>query len=80
MKARVLNFRLDEDTEKLLEAWMEKNPGFTLSQLGNLALRSFVTKPFVLEPVDAQPPSDNAFLRSADAVIDEHADAIARLK
>lgn len=80
MKARVLNFRLDEDTEELLEAWMEKNPGFTLSQLGNLAVRSFVTKPFVLEPVEVQTLSEDAFLRAADVILDEHADALERLK
>jgi hypothetical protein len=80
MKARVLNFRLDEDTEDLLDAWLAKNPGFTLSQLGNLALRSFVTKPFVLEPVSSQNMTDEAFFRAAEVVLEEHADALERLK
>lgn len=80
MKARVLNFRLDEDTEELLEAWMQKNPGFTLSQLGNLAVKTFVTKPFVLEPVSAEPANEKDYFTALDAVLEEHADAMERLK
>ena len=40
MKTGVLNFRLEPDMEPLIDAWLAKNPGFTASQLGNLALRA----------------------------------------
>lgn len=80
MKTRVLNFRLEPDTEPLIDAWLAKNPGFTASQLGNLALRAFVTKPFVLEPVTAEPVGDTEYFKALDAILDEHADALERLK
>ena len=80
MKTRVLNFRLEPETEPLLDAWLAKNPGFTASQLGNLALRAFVTKPFVLEPVTAESVGAKDYFGALDAVLDEHADAMERLK
>lgn len=79
MRNRIINFRLEEETEGLLNRWCEKNPGFTISQLGNLALRSFVTKPFVLEPV-TEVASEKAYFETLDRVLDEHADAMERLK
>lgn len=80
MKTRVLNFRLEPETETLLGAWLAKNPGFTISQLGNLALRSFVTKPFVLEPVAVEQASQKDYAAALEAVLGEHADAMERLK
>ena len=80
MKTRVLNFRLEPDTEPLIDAWLAKNPGFTATQLGNLALRAFVTKPFVLEPVTAEAATEKNYIAALDAVLDEHADAMERLK
>ncbi len=79
MRNRTLNFRLESETENLLNAWCEKNPGFTISQLGNLALRSFMTKPFVLEPV-TEIASENTYFKALDEVLDNHADAMERLK
>lgn len=79
MKNRVLNFRLETETESLLNAWLEKNPGFTISQLGNLALKAFVTKPFVLEPV-AEVSSEKEYFDALDKVLTQHADAMERLK
>ena len=80
MKTRVLNFRLEPDTEPLIDAWLAKNPGFTASQLGNLALRAFVTKPFVLEPVMAKAALEKDYFAALDSVLGEHADAMERLK
>lgn len=80
MKTRVLNFRLEPDTESLIDAWLAKNPGFTASQLGNLALRAFVTKPFVLEPVTADAAPEKDYFAALDSVLGEHADAMERLK
>ena len=79
MRNRILNFRLEAETENLLNAWCKKNPGFTISQLGNLALRSFVTRPFVLEPV-TEVASERAYFNALDTVLDDHADAMERLK
>jgi hypothetical protein len=80
MKTRVLNFRLEPETEPLLDAWLAKNPGFTASQLGNLALRAFVTRPFVLEPVTAESVAAKDYFGALETVLDEHADAMERLK
>jgi hypothetical protein len=80
LKTRVLNFRLEHDTEALLNSWLAKNPGFTLSQVGNLALRSFITKPHVLEPVSAETVDDKTYFGALDKALDEHADAMERLK
>jgi|GEM_PF-6512356 hypothetical protein len=80
MKTRVLNFRLEPDTESLIDAWLAKNPGFTASQLGNLALRAFVTKPFVLEPVEVEQASEKSYFEALETVLHEHADAMERLK
>lgn len=79
MKNRVLNFRLETETESLLNAWLEKNPGFTISQLGNLALKAFVTRPFVLEPV-TEVSSEKEYFEALDKVLTQHADAMERLK
>jgi hypothetical protein len=80
MKTRVLNFRLEPETASLINAWLAKNPGFTASQLGNLALRAFVTKPFVLEPVAAEVAPEKDYFAALDTVLDEHSDAMERLK
>ena len=80
MKTRVLNFRLDQETEALLDAWLAKNPGFSITQVANLALRSFVTQPFVLEAVSLEKISDEKYYKALEQNISEHADALERLK
>jgi len=79
-KQSSINFRLDAELAPLVEGWLELNPGFTSSQLGNLALRNFVTQPFQTQPVTVEYLSKKDAKVFALEMMEEHADAMERLK
>ena len=44
--------RWEEDLQPLVAEWFKKNPGWTISQLANQAIRKFVMNAYVTEPVE----------------------------
>lgn len=72
--------RWDEDLQPLVEEWFEKNPGWTISQLANQAIRKFVLSPYSTNPVDLVLLDKEEGLKLADKAILDHADALERLK
>ncbi|WGL59047.1 hypothetical protein QEJ31_11005 [Pigmentibacter sp. JX0631] len=72
--------RWDEDLHPLVEEWFEKNPGWTISQLANQAIRKFVLSPYTTNPVELVSINSEEGLNLADKAIIEHADALERLK
>jgi hypothetical protein len=72
--------RLEEDLQPLVAEWFEKNPGWTISQLANQAIRKFVMTTYTTEPVELVPLSKKEGEKLMDKVMLEHADALERLK
>lgn len=72
--------RWEEDLQPLVAEWFEKNPGWTISQLANQAIRKFVMTPYTTEPVEIVPLDKKEGDRLIDKVMLEHADALERLK
>lgn len=68
--------RFDDDLEKKVEQYLEAN-GIKFSQLVNLAVANFISKPQTIElaPVDTQP-----FLNAAKKGFQKHKNTMDRLK
>ncbi len=72
--------RWDEDLRALVEKWFEKNPGWTISQLANQAIRKFVLASYTTLPVELVSLDKEEGLKLADKAMHDHADALERLK
>lgn len=72
--------RWDEDLQPLVAEWFEKNPGWSISQLANQAIRKFVTTPYTTLPVEVVTLNKKEGLKLIDKAMRDHADALERLK
>jgi len=72
--------RWEEDLQPLVAKWFKKNPGWTISQLANQAIRKFITAAYTTEPVELVPISKEEGDEMMDKIMIEHADALERLK
>ncbi len=72
--------RWEEDLQPLVAEWFEKNPGWTISQLANQAIRKFVMTTYTTEPVELVSLGKKEGEKLIDKVMFEHADALERLK
>jgi hypothetical protein len=72
--------RWDKDLQPLVTEWFEKNPGWTISQLANQAIRKFVMTAYTTEPIELIPLGEKEGKKLIDKVMLEHADALERLK
>ena len=72
--------RWEEDLQPLVAEWFEKNPGWTISQLANQAIRKFVLSTYTTEAVELVPLGKKEGEKLIDKVMFEHADALERLK
>ncbi|WP_186647104.1 hypothetical protein [Fluviispira vulneris] len=72
--------RWDEDLQPLVAEWFEKNPGWTVSQLANQAIRKFVLSPYSTTPVELVPLDKGEAIKLADKIMLDHSDALERLK
>jgi hypothetical protein len=70
----------EEDLQKLAAEWFKKNPGWTISQVANQAVRKFMTSPFITEPVELVLTSRRKGEKMMEKMMEKHADALERLK
>lgn len=70
----------EEDLQKLAVEWFKKNPGWTISQVANQAVRKFMTSPFTTQPVELMTISKQEGDKMRDKMMAKHADALERLK
>ena len=70
----------EDDLQKLAAEWFKKNPGWTISQVANQAVRKFMTSPFITEPVELVTISKAEGDKMMDKMMEKHADALERLK
>ena len=68
----------EDDLQKLGVEWFKKNPGWTISQMANQAMRKF--SQFTTEPVELAPASKLQADKMMDKMLTKHADALKRLK
>ena len=80
LKGKTVNFRIDRDLEPAVAAWLSKHRDFDTTTLCNMALRSFITTPHVLEPVDVGMATDDEVMKAVRDVERDHADALKKLK
>lgn len=74
------SIRWDKDLQKLVSVWFEKNPGWTISQLANQAIRKFVVSTYETKPVEVSVLEPKVREKLLDKIISEHSDALDRLK
>lgn len=79
-KGKTINFRIDSDLEPAVSAWLGKHPDIDMTTLNNMALRNFITKPHVLEPVEIVMASDEEVMEAVRSIEQDHADALEKLK
>jgi hypothetical protein len=72
--------RWDEDLQPLVGEWFKKNPGWTISQLANQAIRKFVVTSYTTLPIEAVTLDKEKGLKLLDKIMIDHADALERLK
>lgn len=72
--------RWDPDLQPFVAEWFEKNPGWTISQLANQAIRKFVMTTYVTEPIEIVTLSKTESDKLIDKMMSDHADALERLK
>ena len=72
--------RWEEDLQPLVAEWFKKNPGWTISQVANQAVRKFMTSPFTTEPVELVPATKQNADKMMDKMLAKHVDALERLK
>lgn len=70
----------EDDLQKLAIEWFKKNPGWTISQVANQAVRKFMTSPFTTEPVELVPATKQNADKMMDKMLAKHVDALERLK
>ncbi|MES2614645.1 MAG: hypothetical protein V4591_04435 [Bdellovibrionota bacterium] len=70
----------EDDLQRLAVEWFKKNPGWTISQVANQAVRKFMTSPFTTEPVELAIISKQEGDKMMDKMMAKHADALERLK
>ena len=71
---------MGRDLEPAVTEWLGKHPAIDMTTLNNMALREFITRPHVLEPVAIAMATDDEVMAVVQAVEEEHADAIEKLK
>ncbi len=74
------SIRWDSDLQPYVAEWFEKNPGWTISQLANQAIRKFVMTTYTTEAVEMVSLNKNEGEKLIDKVMSDHADALERLK
>jgi hypothetical protein len=74
------SIRWDDDLQQLVVEWLEKNPGWNISQLTNQAIRKFVLSHYSTIPVELMTIDKEEGSKLIDKVILDHADALERLK
>ncbi len=74
------SIRWDSDLQPYVAEWFEKNPGWTISQLANQAIRKFVMTTYTTEAVEMVSLNINEGEKLIDKVMSDHADALERLK
>ena len=79
-KGKTVNFRIDRDLEPAVSEWLGKHPDIDMTTLNNMALRNFITKAHVLEPVEVVMASDDEVMEAVRGVERDHADALEKLK
>ena len=79
-KGKTVNFRIDRDLEPAVSEWLGKHPDIDMTTLNNMALRNFITRQHVLEPVELVMASDDEVMEAIKGVEREHADALEKLK
>lgn len=72
--------RWDEDLQPLVAQWFKKNPGWTISQLANQAIRKFVVTSYATEPVEMESLDPKLREKLIDKIMSDHSDALERLK
>ena len=70
----------EDDLQKIAIEWFKKNPGWTISQVANQAVRKFMTSPFTTEPVELATISKQEGDKMMEKMMAKHADALERLK
>lgn len=72
--------RWDQDLQPLVALWFKQNPGWTISQLANQAIRKFVVTAYTTEPVEMESLDPKLREKLIDKIMSDHSDALERLK
>jgi hypothetical protein len=80
LKSQTTSIRLDGDLKKPIHEWLEQNPEFNLSRLANMAIKKFISKKQVLEPVKIVKASDKKVEKSVKHMMKKHAHMLEKLK
>ena len=79
-KSKTINYRLDRELEPAVAEWLGKHPDIDMTTLNNMALRDFITKPHLIEAVEIVTASSDEMGAAVQLVMQEHADALEKLK
>ena len=79
-KSKTINYRLDRELEPAVAEWLGKHPDIDMTTLNNMALRGFITKPHLLKAVEVITASNDEMEAAVRLVMQEHADALEKLK
>lgn len=79
-KTKTTSFRLDTNLKKSVNDWLSHNPGFNFSRLINFAVRNFISKKQILEPVETVKVNDQKVKKVVKRMMKKHADMLEKLK
>jgi len=79
-KKKTVSFRLDNDLAQPLKEWISKNRGFTFSTLANFAIREYISSEHKIASVEISDATDTEARKSMGKMLEQHKDAIDKLK
>lgn len=80
VRANPTSYQLDPDLKEPVDNWLKLNKGINKTALLNAALREYITQEHTLGPVEIKTISSEKYETSMNKMIEEHQDALDKLK